>query len=69
MAGSPDIIPETEVDTTETLNDSVFSTSGSSIISNSTSLGPVSPGLNVTLTVLETKSLSLAEEGLVSNLK
>lgn len=69
MAGSPDIIPETEVDTTETLNDSVFSTSGSSIISNSTSLGPVSPGLNVTLTVLETKSLSLAEAGLVSNLK
>jgi hypothetical protein len=69
VAGSPDIIPETEVDTTETLNDSVFSTSGSSIISNSTSLGPVSPGLNVTLTVLETKSLSLAEAGLVSNLK
>lgn len=69
MAGSPDIIPETEVDTTETLNDSVFSTSGSSIISNSTSFGPVSPGLNVTFTVLETKSLSLAEAGLVSNLK
>jgi hypothetical protein len=57
-----------EVETSETLNDSIASTSLSSTRSISTTFGPVSPAWNVTSTSLDLKSSSLAVVGLVLKL-
>ena len=57
------------VDTSLTLKDSVASTKESSNRSISTSLGPVSPGWNVTSTSFSTKSSSLAVADAVARLK
>ena len=54
--GCPSLTADKEDDTRETVKDSVFSTMGSSTISNSTTFGPVSPASNTTSTVFSLKS-------------